>query len=263
MSTRPEDLKQLSPSIKERLAAGKVPLAVQQMVPSLSERGTFLVYGGPGAGKTWLAGTFPTPFFADMRGGLKTVRHKKIGYFRPTTYMQMLQCVAPENLEPYQTVVLDQGTEACRLLMQEALFMSQREAPQLQDWQLVIERFRRIVVALTDDDGPLKDKHIVVICEEAIEKNEITGSAKMLPAVPGKFATEIGSFFDCMFHLQNVFNPATQKKGRWLLTEPDGAYDAKDRFNALDKLEVPDFGVIWNKILEHDKSLMPQAAKLG
>lgn len=34
-----------------------------------------LFYGASGAGKTWMAGTFPRPLFLDLEGGMRPVRH--------------------------------------------------------------------------------------------------------------------------------------------------------------------------------------------
>jgi len=221
--------------------------------PGVPPRITVLVYGAPGSGKTHFAGTFPKPLFLDMHGGLATVRHKKVAYIRPRTYAEMLEATIPENVKEFKTIVLDQLTEAARLLMKGALRMSGRELPQLQDWQLVIERLRTLCVTYTSEDT-LPDKHIVFVAEEVVDKNEETGQILVSPDVPGKFTRRVGTFFDCMFHIRNAYNQQTKTKGRWMLTEPDGMYPAKDRLGGLDKLEVPDFNVLWEKVRKGERS---------
>lgn len=225
----------------------KPGLKVQTTEPGPPKRITVLAYGASGSGKTHFAGTFPKPLFLDMRGGLMTIRAKKVKFIRPKSYADMLLPSIAENVEPYETIVFDHMTEAARLLMVQALMMSGRERPQLQDWQLVIERMRRLVVAYTSDDT-LPDKHILFVCEDQIDKNDETGEVLVTPDVPGKFARQIGSWFDCIFHLRNCYNSETKTKGRWMLTEPEGMYPAKDRTGCLSKLEVPDFEIIWKKI---------------
>lgn len=210
-------------------------------------RGTFLVYGRSGSGKTHFAGTFPKPLFLDMRGGLETVRKKKVAYLRPTTYLEMLEGAVPAHVKQFKTLVFDHMTEAGNLLMKEVLGDAKREIPQMQDWQLIIERMRRLLEAYVSDD--LVDKHIVFCAEETYNKDELTGEILATISAPGKIREEAPTYFDFVFHLRNCFNPTTKTKGRWALTEPDGRHqDAKDRSGALDKLERPDFEGIWTKV---------------
>jgi len=226
----------------------KPGLKIEITDPGPPKRGLFLFYGASGAGKTTLAGTFPKPFFVNLRAGMAAVRKKKLPYYTPKNFAEMLLPAIPENVVDYDTVVFDQMTEAARLIMQDALRMAQREKPQLQDWQLVIERLRKIIVAYVDQ---LVDQHVIFVAEEHLEKNEDAGTITWLPDVPGKFATQIEQFFDCVFHLRICYNAEAKLKGRWILTEPDGMYpQAKNRFGGLDKLDVPDFNVMWEKIVK-------------
>ena len=222
-------------------------LPVQVTTPGAPKRITVLAYGAPGAGKTYFASTFPTPLFLDMRGGMMAVRHKKVAFYQPRTFADMMLASIASRVQKYETIVLDHLTEATRLLMGEALRVADHAMPQLQDWGLVIERLRKLVARYTDDDA-LPDKHIVFIAEEQIDKDEELGKVLVTPDVPGKFARQIGSWFDCVFHLRNAFNPETKERGRYLLTEPDALYPAKDRTGCLSKLEVPDFNTMWKKI---------------
>jgi len=226
----------------------KPKLKIEITDPGPPKRGMFLVYGASGSGKTTFAGTFPKPFFVNLRAGMSAVRKKKLPFYTPKGFAEMILPSIPENVLEYETVVFDQMTEAARLIMQDALRMASREKPQLQDWQLVIERLRKIIVAYVDQ---LLDKHVVFIAEEHLEKSEDTGTIFWLPDVPGKFATQIAQFFDCVFHLRLGYNVETKTRGHWMLTEPDTMYpQAKNRFGGLDRLEEPDFDVMWEKIVK-------------
>jgi hypothetical protein len=67
------------------------------------------------------------------------------------------------------------------------------------------------------------------------------------PDIPGKLFGRLGALFDCIFHIGVRFNEGSQ--GYYLLTQPDSLHDqAKDCFDALDKLEPPDFTTIWKKV---------------
>jgi len=133
-------------------------------------------------------------------------------------------------------------------MMKQVLRESQREVAQIQDWGLGIERLRRIIVALTAEEA-LPDKHIVICAEEKLTKDEQTGQITIGPNTIGQMAQDLPTYFDVVLHLRNAFNPATKTKGRYALTEPDGRYPAKDRFGVLDKLEIPDYKVICDKII--------------
>jgi len=220
------------------------PLVTRKTQPGPPSRLTILVYGSPGAGKTYFAGTFPNPFFIDFQGGLMTVRDKEVTYIQPETYNELLASVAVADSPEFQTVILDTATELVRFLIQHACKVSGREMPTLAEWGMAIEYVHRLMRALID----LQDKHIVVTAEEITEKDEETGKILGSPDLPGSLRRKIPALFDCVFHLRNAFNPATSKKGRWLLTEPEGIYFAKDRTDRLDKLEVPDFTTIWTKV---------------
>lgn len=205
---------------------------------------TVLVYGPPGSGKTYFAGTFPEPFFLDCQGGMMTVRAKNIAYIQPRDYQELLQYVVGLGDTDFQTIVLDTATEAARIVM-EACTKGIREVPQLQDWQQTIERMRQLMRKMLD----IKNKHVVVTCEEAIQKDEDTGRILTGPSLPGKLFLEAGALFDCVFHLRSGTKPGTTEKQQMLLTKPEGLYQqVKNRIGNLEKLEVPDFQVIWKKL---------------
>jgi hypothetical protein len=190
------------------------------------------------------AGTFPNPLFIDCLGGMLTVRKKQIAFIQPRDYIELLQATIEENVKEFETVVLDTATEASRIIMEVSLKAANRELPQLQDWMQVIERMRQLLRKLID-----LDKHVVVTCEEAIIKDEDTGRIIAGPSLPGKLQHEAGALFDCVFHLRNVFSASVKAKTRVILTEPEGMYQqVKDRTGVLEKLEVPDFQVIWKKL---------------
>jgi len=235
-----------TPISSVKLPAPK-PFVFQRMAPGPPKYLTVLVYGPPGSGKTWFAGTFPNTLFIDCQGGLLTVRKKNVAFIRPRSYVELLQATIAENVAEFETIALDTATEAARIVMDSTLTVSGvriRELPQLQDWMQTIERVRQFFRKLLD-----LDEHVVVTCEEAIIKDEDTGRVIAGPSLPGKLTHEAGALFDCVFHLRNVFNQTTKTKQRVILTEPEGMYQqVKDRTGVLEKLEVPDFQVIWKKL---------------
>jgi hypothetical protein len=142
----------------------------------------------------------------------------------------------------FETIALDTATEAARIIMDSAIG-GVREIAQMQDWLQTIERMRQLLRKLLDTN-----KHVVVACEEAVDKDEDTGKILMSPSLPGKLRYEAGALFDCVFHLRSGYRQGTAEKQQMILTKPEGLYQqAKQRNFGLDKLEVPDFEVIWKK----------------
>lgn len=231
-------------TLKGKLPVTDSKLGIKVTEPGAPERITALVYGAPGAGKTYFAGTFPKPIFVDMMGGLMAVRAKRVAYVQPKNYTDLLMYSIPANVEPYETVVIDTITEGCRLILESALEMTGNTMPKLPDWAMAAERLRKIVRAYLN----IPKKHILFIAHEKFIKDEDSGKVTAGPLVTGQMFHDFGGLVDCMFHIRNKWNPEKKEKGRYILTEPDGMYPAKDRTGTLDKLEIPDFGVIWQKM---------------
>jgi len=227
-----------------KIPPGSSPLVVQHTEAGPPKRITMLVYGAPGCGKTTLASTFPKPFFIDVQGGLMSVRHKNVAYVRPESYEDLLQCLVPENLPAgCETTILDTATHTVMLIMNHVMRTAKHELATRLEWSATIEYTKRVVGALVS-----LPTHVVMTAEESIDKDEEIGKILGGPDLPPSLQQKLPALFDCVFHLRIGLNPKTQTKGRWLLTEPEGIFFARDRLGGLDRLEVPDFNHLWSKV---------------
>ena len=224
-------------------------LNIQKVMPGPPKRLSVLVYSPPGGGKTFFAGTFPNPLFIDCQGGMLTVRNKGVSAVAPEDYNDLIQCTIWENVKDFDTIVLDTATEAARLVTEFTTKQSGHELATLPDWMQIIERVRQLLRKLLD-----LPMHVVVTAEEGFHKDEDTGKMTYGPSLPGKLFGEAGALFDCVFHIRSKADLQKHTVTRLLLTQPDGMYaQAKDRISlpgypGLEKLEVPDFKVIWDKL---------------
>lgn len=220
------------------------PLVASTTKADKPKRGTFLVYGAPGSGKTRLGSTFPKPVIINMQGNMTTLRHLDIPVFTPETRDDVVHILASDEAAKAETIVFDQVTEmAFRIYIGAAMKKFGRaDLPTLKEWQMIIEWMNQDIRAAL-----AMPKHILVIAEEADKTDEITGKMKNGPDIPGKLFGRLGALFDCVFHIGVHFVDGQSK--RMLLTEPDSLHDqAKDCFGVFDKLEEPDFKTLWEKV---------------
>lgn len=218
-------------------------LVVQTTEPGPPKTASFLVYGQPGIGKTTFANTFPNPLFIDIRGGITTIRASKRAYIQPQSRQELLGCLILDNVQAYDTIVLDTATEGLQLFVQAACVVGGRDMPTLAEWSMATEWFRRYIKDLLD-----LPKYIVVTAQERTDKDETTGKMFAGPDFTPRLMQQLPAWFDCVFHMRIHFDTKTGTKSRRLATVPDGLFPARDRLGGLDEYEVPDFGVIWQKI---------------
>jgi hypothetical protein len=82
-------------------------------------------------------------------------------------------------------------------------------------------------------------------------KDELTGVVKYGPAMPGsKLAVKLPYFFDEVFRMGTNKTPQGVEY-RFLQTQPDLQYEAKDRSGCLDPIEPPNLANIFNKMLSN------------
>jgi len=239
----PEDIKTPISKLGLLKPVGK-PLVASTTKADKPKRGTFLVYGAPGSGKTRFASTFPKPIFINMQGNMTTLRRLDIPVFTPRDREDVVHILASDEVAKAETVVFDQITEmGFRIYIDNAMKkFDRKDLPTLKEWQMIIEWMNQDIRAAL-----ALPKHIVVIAEEADKKDEVTGAMKNGPDIPGKLFGRLGALFDCIFHIGFRFHEG--KQGRYLLTEPDSRYEqAKDCFGVFDKLEKPDFASLWKKV---------------
>ena len=82
-------------------------------------------------------------------------------------------------------------------------------------------------------------------------KDEASGANKYQTAMPGsKLGQQLPYFFDEVFCLRTSQPQGNAKGYRYIQTQPDFQYVAKDRSGVLDEIERPDLSYIFNKIQE-------------
>jgi hypothetical protein len=220
-----------------------------------------VVYAEPGMGKTMLVPTLPRPILISAESGLLSLKKKNIErvhgvgtpgitYNIPTILIKTLDdldqalayCRGP-NGAGFDSIALDSISEISDICLatQKLLFKDGRQiyGEMLEVMDSKFKEFRDI-----------SGKNVYMSAKLEQSKDEMSGAMKYMPSMPGaKLGPRIPYIFDEVFVLRIGIDQA-QKKYRYLQTQPDLQYTAKDRSGALATIEYPHLGAIIQKIKE-------------
>lgn len=205
-----------------------------------------LVYGQAGAGKTVLASTAPAPFLISAEGGELSLRHVQMPMVKVTTVDDLRDvyawCERSAEAKQFQTICIDSLSEIAEVVLNNA--KRQVKDPR-QAYGELIEKMETTIRMFRDLPG----RNVYMSAKMEPTKDELTGVVKYGPAMPGKqLAVKLPYFFDQVFRLG--INKTTQGESyRFLQTQPDMQYEAKDRSGALAAVEPPHLAQLFNKIL--------------
>lgn len=198
-----------------------------------------LVYGQPGVGKTYLAGSaedderMAPVLYGDVEAGVLTLRHrgKALDVVRIDS-IEDLRAVYRElqaGRLAYRTFVLDSLTELQKVSLRDII--GTKDIATLQDWGKNLDQVRRMIRLFRG--LPI---HFVCTALEMDIKDDETGAVWVRPSLPGKLSAEVSGFFDIVGRLSGKAVPQPDKSikiERRLLVQQHGRYTAKDRSDAL------------------------------
>lgn len=205
-----------------------------------------LVYGNSGAGKTTLCATAPSPIILSAEAGLLSLRKYQIPVIEIKTVDDLTEALnwllGSAEARQFSTVCIDSITEIGEVVLANAkrLVKDPRQA-----YGELIEKMNTTIKAYRD----LQGKHVYMSAKLEPVKDELTGITRYMAAMPGsKLGPQLPYLFDEVFRL-GINKTQQGVPYRFLQTQPDLQYDAKDRSGALDPIEAPDLNNIINKIL--------------
>lgn len=219
------------------------------------------VYGGSGMGKTVLMATAPIPLLISAESGALSLRQANlerlygvgnphICYNMPIIEVKSVEdltdaynwCSQSAEAQQFQTVGMDSISEIAEVVLNNA--KRQVKDPR-QAYGELIEKMETLIRSFRD----LPNKNVVITAKMEPSKDELTGVVKYGPAMPGaKLGNKLPYFFDEVFRL-GVGQTPQGEKYRFLQTQPDLQFEAKDRSGALAPVEAPILSAVFAKIL--------------
>lgn len=208
-----------------------------------------LVHGQSGAGKTWLAqttGDHAATLVIAAEPGLLTLRNVDIPAIHAPT-VDVLKRVFLQlraGGHPYRWIIVDSISEVA----EASLAHHKREC---RDPRKAYGEMGDQVVSLIKAYLSLPC-HVVMTCKQERVQDD-SGRLIYAASIPGqKVSQSLPYLFDEVLALRverSVDAEGNPAVTRYLQTQPDGAYDAKDRSGALALYEPPDLGAIAHKIM--------------
>lgn len=220
-----------------------------------------MVYGQAGMGKTVLMATMPNPVMLSAESGLLSIRQANLerlfGVGNPSICydMPVIPIASVDDLtqaymwastsreaQHFQSIGIDSISEIAEVVLNNA--KRQVRDPR-QAYGELIEKMETVIRYFRDIPG----KNVCVAAKMESVKDEVTGVVKFGPAMPGsKLGGKLPYFYDEVFRL-GVNKTPQGDSYRFLQTQPDLQYDAKDRSGALAPIEYPHLGAVFAKIM--------------
>lgn len=220
-----------------------------------------LIYSGSGMGKTVLCATAPSPLVLSAESGLLSLREKNlerlfgVGNQAVTYNVPVIQiatvddltdaynwCLQSHEAKQFQTICLDSLSEIGEVVLNNA--KRQVKDPR-QAYGELIEKMETTIRWFRDLPG----RHVYMTAKMEPVKDEQSGIVKYGPSMPGsKLGPKLPYYFDEVFRL-GINKTLQGESYRFLQTQPDLQYEAKDRSGSLNNLELPFLTHVFNKIL--------------
>jgi hypothetical protein len=203
------------------------------------------VYGKAGVGKTVLCATAPNPVIISAEAGLLSLADKDIPAIDVFNLADLRDAFQLVKDSQYETVCLDSISDIAEQILDTKMTDLQKAADEVGGKMDPRQAYGRLAIEMAQLARAFRalEKHVIFTAKQDQTQDDM----KMLygPAIPGKqFTQSLPYLMDFVLCLQ------VSKDGtRFLKTQPDMQYQAKDRSGKLDNPERPDISYIIKKVI--------------
>jgi hypothetical protein len=222
------------------------------------------IYGPAGSGKTFAVSTIPEPesvLILSAEAGLMSIRNNatsmSAAIINNIEDMREAFALVRDSGDKYKTVVLDSLSEIAQQILARELgskgseFSGESIDDNIKiDGRAAYGNMATRVMGLAKSFRDLNGKNVILVCQEERIQDE-SGRIYYGPSMPGKkVGSAITYLTDLVFALRVRPNAETGELERRFQTSPlaNEMYVAKDRSGALNMMEPPHWGDIFNKI---------------
>lgn len=205
-----------------------------------------VVYGVAGSGKTFLAKTFEVPTVVlSAEAGLLSLRDVDLPVIEISSMADVMEAYTflrdkPEG-QQFKAVVIDSITEIGGILLAE-------EKSKTKDGRAAYGNTSEQMMAMLRAFRDLPGRHVLFIAQLEKTKDEMTGAMLYGPGMPGqKLGQAIPYLTDIVMALRVEKDPEGNIS-RWLQTQPDLQWSAKDRSGSLDQFMQPNMSEIIRRV---------------
>jgi len=205
-----------------------------------------LCYGDAGVGKTALCATAPNPIIISAESGLLSLSHLNIPVIEVKTLQDVQDAyqfiTESDEAKGFETVCLDSITEIAEVMLSQ---YKQDDKDPRKSYGALADHMSKLVRTFRD----LEERNVYFSAKMIRIEDEHTGISTFRPAMPGKtLVNGLPFFFDEVMAL-HIGEEEDGTKFRYLQTEPNMQYTAKDRSGKLDAIERPDLTHLFDKVL--------------
>lgn len=209
-----------------------------------------LIYGESGVGKTRLASTIDSPLILNAEGGLLSLSQHNIDSIdieTPKDVMDAYEFITEsEDAKKYKTIVFDSISEVAEVYL--SALKKKHKDPRAAYGELA-DDISHLIRSFRD----IQDKHVYFIAKGQKIEDE-NGVSIYRPIMPGKtLLNGLPYHFDLVMALR-IGKTEEGKEFRYLQTNAEMQWIAKDRSGLLLDKEKPDLGYIFDKIIKGSKS---------
>jgi phage nucleotide-binding protein len=211
----------------------------------------FAVYGQAGVGKTVLCSTAPKPIILSAEAGLLSLANTDIPVIEIKSLADLQEAYGYlKASNTYETVCLDSISDIAEQVLDAKMNTLEEKARETgksidprQGYGGMATEMLKLTRAFR-----LLDCHIVFTAKQGMVTDAIANTLRFGPMLPGQVFTQ-----NMPYLVDIVAAMRVAKDGeRYLQTQPDLQYMAKDRSGKLDKAEKPDLTAIIKKVTNSD-----------
>jgi phage nucleotide-binding protein len=208
-----------------------------------------LIFGPPKCGKTtWIAHNAPKPIIIDVEKGTVSLLNDPIvratptfPYYQRDKLLEFLDFLRSPAGNQFETVVIDTLTEWQAKLLDGVIKAAGRvgDTPQIQDYGIVGNVMRRIIVELFE-----MDKHFIVTAHT--QDRSFGEMTKTAPALPPKVANTVEGLFPIIAYMTKRTTREGIKVNMQFVDTP--TLVAGNRLQLPQNVDNPDFQFFLDKL---------------